>query len=71
MGDDRKEYFYNFSSGDNAAKFYRALYNDKLYNELCADAGITDAEALTEAKKMGSKISMWGEREGSEFRVGG
>lgn len=70
LGDDRKEYFYNFSSGDNAAKFYRALYNDKLYNELCADAGITDAEALTEAHQIRSMIRMAVDTAYSEFLVG-
>ena len=50
------EYYYNFSSGDAAASFYRGLYDDDTFNELCSDAGITGAGNLAEAQVIRARI---------------
>lgn len=44
------EYYYNFKSGDAAAKFYRGLYNDILFNELCTESGVVDTTAAAEIR---------------------
>lgn len=56
VGDGETEYYYNFSSGDAAASFYRGLYDDDKFNELCADSHITEAADLAEAQEIRSKI---------------
>lgn len=56
VGDGETEYYYNFSSGDAAASFYRGLYDDDKFNELCADSHITEAADLAEAQEIRLKI---------------
>lgn len=56
VGEGETEYYYNFSSGDAAASFYRGLYDDDKFNELCADSGITEAADLAEAQEIRLKI---------------
>lgn len=56
VGDGQTEYYYNFASGDDAASFYRGLYDDDKFNELCADSGITGDDNLAEAQEIRNKI---------------
>ena len=56
VGEGETEYYYNFSSGDAAASFYRGLYDDDKFNELCAKSNITEAADLAEAQEIRLKI---------------
>ncbi len=55
LADGQTEYYYNFLSGDAAASFYRGLYDDDMFNKLCAQSGIGD-DNLAEAQEIRAKI---------------
>lgn len=56
LDDGVTEYYYNFKSGDAAASFYRALYDDELFAELCDSAHITESENLSAASDIRIRI---------------
>lgn len=56
LSDGTTEYYYNFRSGDAAASFYRALYDDELFAGLCASAHITGTDNLSAASDIRIRI---------------
>lgn len=56
LDDGTTEYYYNFKSGDAAASFYRALYDDELFAQLCSSAHITGSDGLSAASDIRIRI---------------